>query len=264
MDKNLKEMPDFNDLLFEMRNKDYGAYQLRKRYNAVVIAGIILSSILVSSAVILPFIITPRSDHVIRGGYNYVQVDMENLQPPTDQIIVPLPPPPPKPARIQEVNKYVPPEVVDTVFPLDILQVSTDEILAQSPNDQGEVEGTGTGMGDALSYGEYGSDLGEPFFMVEEMPAFRGGDLNNFREWVKRRTIYPQVAVDKKIQGRVFLTFIIETDGSVSNVTVIRGVDPIIDNEAVKAIQASPKWSPGLQRGEPVRVRYQMSLLFTI
>jgi protein TonB len=94
------------------------------------------------------------------------------------------------------------------------------------------------------------------------MPSFKGGDINRFREWVQRRTTYPQIAIDRKIKGRVFLTFIVETDGSVTNVTIVKGVDPIIDDEAVKAIQASPKWSPGLQRGQPVRVRYSMSLLF--
>jgi protein TonB len=94
------------------------------------------------------------------------------------------------------------------------------------------------------------------------MPSFKGGDINKFREWVQKRTNYPQVAIDRKIQGKVFLTFIIEPDGAVSNVTVVKGVDPIIDIEAVKSIQSSPKWSPGLQRGQPVRVRYSMWLSF--
>jgi protein TonB len=104
----------------------------------------------------------------------------------------------------------------------------------------------------------------EPFFLVEVMPSFRGGDINRFREWVQKRTNYPQEALNKKIQGRIFLTFIIEPDGSVSNVNIVKGVDPLIDNEAVKAIEGSPKWSPGLQRGQPVRVRYSLWLSFVI
>ena len=79
-----------------------------------------------------------------------------------------------------------------------------------------------------------------------------------------KRTNYPQAAVDSRIQGKVYLTFIIETDGSVSNVTIVKGVDPLIDVEAVRTIQSSPKWSPGLQRGQPVRVRYSMSLSFLL
>ncbi len=67
----------------------------------------------------------------------------------------------------------------------------------------------------------FGSD--EPFFLVEVMPSFKGGDINKFRDWVQKRTNYPQMAIDKKIQGKVFLTFIVETDGAVSNVTVVKG-----------------------------------------
>jgi protein TonB len=260
MDENLREVPDFDDLLFEFRNRDYGAYQLRKRYNSVVIAGIILASLIVSSAVILPFILTPHSDHVLSGGISYVQVQLENLEPPMEEIIVPPSPPPPEAARIQEVMKYIPPVVVDSVLPLKTTQTTTDEFLAQSPSDQIEVSGTGTGE-DLLS-GQEGTESDEPFFLVEVMPSFKGGDINKFREWVQKRTNYPQIAIDNRIQGRVFLTFIIESDGAVSNVTVVKGVDPIIDNEAVKAIQSSPKWSPGLQRGQPVRVRYSIWLNF--
>ncbi len=95
------------------------------------------------------------------------------------------------------------------------------------------------------------------------MPSFKGGGFEKFREWVQKRTNYPQEAIDKKVRGKVFLTFIVEKDGSVSNVTVVKGVDPLLDNEAVKAISESPKWEPGLQRGQPVRVRYSIPLNFS-
>ena len=104
----------------------------------------------------------------------------------------------------------------------------------------------------------------KPFFMVEVMPTFKGGDINNFREWVQKRTNYPQAAIENKIRGTVYLTFIVEKDGSVSNVTILKSVHPLIDSEAIKAIAASPRWSPGLQRGQPVRVRYQISLNFVL
>ena len=76
--------------------------------------------------------------------------------------------------------------------------------------------------------------------------------------------MYPQEAVDKKIQGRVLLTFIIEADGTVSNVTVVKSVVPSIDNEAVRVISSSPRWQPGFQSGNPVRVRYSMWLGFVL
>ena len=261
---NLRDTLDFDDLLFESRNRDYGAYQLRKRYNAVVVAGIILASLLVTAAVVLPFIISPHSDRVISGGISFVQVQMENLEPPLDEIVVPPPPPPSEAARMQEIVKYVPPVVVDTVIPLDQEQTATDEILAQPTTENIEAGAVGTGSGDDLLFGQEGVVTDDAFFIVEVMPAFKGGDINKFREWVMRRTNYPQAAVDNRIQGKVYLTFIVETDGAVSNVTVVKGVDPLIDKEAVRTIQSSPKWSPGLQRGQAVRVRCSMALNFAL
>lgn len=257
-------IPDFDDLIFESRNKEYGAYQLRKKYKSFVIIGTIISSLIGFTVVVIPFIMRPPSDHIIAGGGRFVQVQMDALEPPPEEFYVPPAPPPPQESqKVQEIVKYVPPEVVDTVISIDITLAATDEILAHSEEPAAEVNGS-MGYGSDILEGEggYGSD--EPFFVVEVMPTFKGGDINKFREYIRKRTNYPQEALEKKVQGRVLLTFIIEPDGSVSNVTVVKGVDPLIDNEALKAIRGSPDWSPGLQRGQPVRVRYSMWLSFII
>ena len=115
MEINKNKVPGFNDLLFASRNREYGAYQLRKKYNAVVIGGIIFASVIGSAAVILLFVLNPPSEHIISGGNRYVQVTMENLRPPDEEIYVPTIPPPPKSKSIQDIVKYVPPVVVDTV-----------------------------------------------------------------------------------------------------------------------------------------------------
>ncbi len=227
-----------------------------KRYNSVIVTGLIVASVLVSLAVILPFLFTSRSNDVLIGNRGYVQLNMENLEPPKEEIYVPPSPPPPQSVHVEEIVKYVPPVVVDSVPPLEKSQLSTDEYLNQTTNEK--VDANGTGTGDDLTAGQDGTETDEPFFLVEVMPSFKGGGLEKFREWVQKRTNYPQEAIDRKVRGKVFLTFIVEKDGSVSNVTVVKGVDPLLDNEAVKAISESPKWTPGLQRGEPVRVRYSI------
>ena len=258
---NLRKWLDIDDLLFQERNREYGAYQLRKRYNSVVITGIILASLAVSAAVALPFMLAPHSDNVLRGNRSYVQVNMETLEPPKEEIYVPPSPPPPQAVHVEEIVRYVPPVVVDSVPSIEKSQLSTDEYLNQTTNEKVDI--TGTGTGDNLMSGQYGTETDEPFFLVEVMPTFKGGGLEKFREWIKHRTNYPQAAIDKKIRGTVNLTFIVEKDGSVSNVTVVKGVDPLLDDEAVKAISESPKWTPGLQRGEPVRVRYSIPISFS-
>lgn len=257
---NLRKVFDFDDLLFETRNKEYGAYQLRKRYNSVLTVSIIIASLLASLAVIIPFVNNPGSKKIHGARYNYVQMEIEKFEPPIDRIIVPPAPPPPDAEHVEQIVEYVPPVVVDTILPFEPEMATADQILSQTTAEK--VSGEGIGTGDDIFSGDSGIGSDEPFFLVEVMPAFKGGDINKFREWVQRRTNYPQVAIDRKIQGKVFLTFIIEPDGAVSNVTVVKGVDPLIDSEAVKAIQASPRWTPGLQRGQAVRVRYSMSLSF--
>jgi protein TonB len=104
----------------------------------------------------------------------------------------------------------------------------------------------------------------EIFVIVEDMPKFKGGDINRFREWVQKRVRYPELAAENGIQGRVFITFVVETNGNVSNVTITRSVDALLDEAAKEAVAASPKWEPGMQRGRPVRVRYSIPIIFQL
>ncbi len=258
---NLRNILNFDDLLFEKRNKEYGAYQLRKKYNSVVFVSIILATILFSSAIILPFAITPNNERVLSAGYSYVPVQMEQYEAPEEQVFVSPAASPPPTVKEQEIPKYIPPVIVDSIIPMQSTLPTSDQLESIPVNEDISMTGSGSSGNDLT--GAEGDDLtGEPFFVVEVMPSFRGGDINKFRDWVQKRTNYPQVAIDNKIKGKVFLTFIVEPNGAVTNVTVVKGVDPILDIEAVKAIESSPKWSPGLQRGQPVRVRYAMYLNF--
>lgn len=102
------------------------------------------------------------------------------------------------------------------------------------------------------------------FVIVENMPTFQGGNLNKFREYINENLIYPEIAAQNGIQGRVIVSFIVEVDGSVSNIKVLRGVDPSLDKEVCRAIEASPKWEAGKQRGEKVRVTFNMPIIFTL
>lgn len=105
----------------------------------------------------------------------------------------------------------------------------------------------------------------EVFIVVENMPKFRGDKSHGiFRGYIAENLIYPENAIENGIQGNVFVSFIVEPDGSVSNVEVVRGVDPSIDKEAVRVVESSPKWEPGTQRGINVRVQFTFPIAFSL
>jgi TonB family protein len=219
--------------------------------------------------VVVPFVLSLNSEEERMIIFdNYAFWDIDDLEPPID-VFVPPPPPPPRPREVevvQEIVRYAPPVIVDSISPAEEYFATMDEILFQTDIEDFILDGIGTGMGDDIIYG-YGfgdGDFGGAFFVVEIMPTFRGGDLNTFREWVQRRIIYPQAAIQARIQGTVYVTFVVERDGSVSNVTIVRGVAPIIDEEVVMAIESSPMWSPGLQRGQAIRMRFSIPLNFVL
>ena len=101
-----------------------------------------------------------------------------------------------------------------------------------------------------------------PFQMVEVKPGFNGGDANEFSKWVAENMVYPKEAVEKNIQGRVTVQFTVGKDGSVYGVRILRGVHELLDAEAVRVVSASPKWTPGKQKGEPVSVTYTFPVKF--
>ena len=103
-----------------------------------------------------------------------------------------------------------------------------------------------------------------PFALVEEKPSFQGGDANQFSKWVNQRLVYPEIAKENGVQGRVTLQFTVEKDGSITKVKVLRGVDPSLDKEAVRVVSSSPKWKPGKQRDRAVPVTYTFPVIFQL
>lgn len=106
-------------------------------------------------------------------------------------------------------------------------------------------------------------DSNQVFAVVEKMPLFPGGQ-DGLIAFLAKTIQYPKEAQEKGLQGRVVCSFIVEKDGSLSDVTVIRGIDPLLDQEALRVISVMPKWTPGTQRGKAVRVKYTVPLTFTL
>ena len=102
------------------------------------------------------------------------------------------------------------------------------------------------------------------YSLLEAKPRFQDGDASQFSHWVNENLKYPQEAVKDSLQGRVTLQFTIEKDGSVTDVHVLRGCAPVLDEEAIRVVSQSPKWTPGYINGEPVRVVYNFPVLFQL
>ena len=102
------------------------------------------------------------------------------------------------------------------------------------------------------------------YSLLEAKPRFQDGDVGQFSHWVNENLKYPQKAVKDSLQGRVTLQFTIEKDGSVTDVRVLRGCAPILDEEAVRVVSQSPKWTPGYVKGEPVRVVFNFPVVFQL
>ena len=161
----------------------------------------------------------------------------------------------------QEEQKPQPVEVPKQTTQLEIVQddVEVDDIEINAEVEQNEVIEEYV----APEIEEEEVVEQEIFQIVEEMPSFPGGE-QKLLEYVAKNTKYPQIARESGIQGRVFIGFVVETDGSISNVKVLRGIGGGCDEEAVRVIKSLPKWKPGKQRGKAVRVSYQIPVNFKL
>lgn len=103
-----------------------------------------------------------------------------------------------------------------------------------------------------------------PFRKVEDMPSFQNGDISNFVKYIQSNVIYREEAIEMQIQGKVFADFVVNKEGYIENVKIVRGVDPLLDNEVIKALKASPRWKPGKQRNIPVKVAFTIPIVFKL
>ena len=105
----------------------------------------------------------------------------------------------------------------------------------------------------------------EPAFVfVEEQATFRGGDINDFREWVQENIVYPPLAIENNIFGRVTVQFAVSSQGDVVDVKILRGVDPSLDEETRRVILSSPRWQPARQGGRPVKQQFTIPVVYTL
>jgi protein TonB len=250
--------PAFDDIVFEDRNKEYGAYRLRKRYNRNVTISLLIGILILATAIITPYLNAKASENKSKRAERQVQIKMEKLDQPNEQA-PPPPPPPPPPTDVVQQQKYVPPVVVDSIKPEDVKQLMTAD-QAQTDVKNTEVVEVQQQVKEEVQEAEPEQ---QPFIVVEEMPEYPGGNVE-LQKWLMEHTQYPEIAKENNIQGKVIVRFCVTPKGGVSQVSVLKGVDPELDKEAMRVVTTLPPFKPGKQGGKPVPVWFMVPIAFTL
>lgn len=259
------------EVVFADKNKSYGAYQLRKTNGANTTRALIIGSV-----IFLVLFFSPKIFSLIRGSMDHEDEQLKAQEviiappPPVDPKTPPPPPVEPPPPKIDQVK--MPPPIVKpdievrdeppTVEKLkeadpgqrDIKGDPTADIVIAEPVGEGPKREAAVAVDDNKVY---------DFVSIEKQPEFPGG-ISKFYGYLSKAIKYPPMAQENNVQGKVFLSFVVEKDGKLTDITVTRGLGSGTDEEAIRVLKASPRWNPGIQNGKPVRVKYNINVNFTL
>jgi protein TonB len=252
MKRNNEKIPEFDEIIFENRNKNYGAYDLRKRYKSAASFSILCASALGAVLIAILSFKPDKSIVIIRPPDPIYQFSKPDEQ-------VALPKPELKtPEAITKTIANLRPEVTDDTSKADRYIPTADDMQRTVQN--GKVI-------DTTKYTEPPEVIvpaePEPVVIVQEMPEFPGGQIALLK-YVAENIIYPPEAQNVNIQGKVILKFVVKADGSVDRVEILRGIDPVLDNEAVRVVKTLPRFKPGRQSGIAVPVWFMLPVTFKI
>ncbi len=261
------------DLVFEGRNKAYGAYQLRKNTGVRNVWSII---IMVALAALLGIIIGVNAI-IEANSKEEISAEVELSQIAKKEVKVEKK----APVKIEEAKpvekvkssvKFVPPVIKkdSEVKPEEELKSQDDLNKSKTAIGSFDVKGNDDAAGEVLKAKEVIAQPEPPkeeetkvFDVVEVMPSFPGGQAA-LMSYLSNNIKYPQIAMENGVQGRVVCTFVVERDGSITDIRVVRGVDPSLDKEAIRVLKSMPHWIPGKQNGSAVRVKFTVPVTFKL
>ena len=253
----------WEDIVFENRNKDYGAYLNRKSYSKSVAIAALITFLILIFVLAFPAIkeffgsLGDKEETVIK---NTTVVSLD--QPPP---ITPNQPPPPDiriPPPVKTIIKFLPPKVTEKEV-VEEDPMPTQEEIKQNETGSEDVQGDVTSTFEEPVKEVEVEDPNKVFLVVEQPPEFEGGQegLNKF---VYKNIKYPASARRMNIEGTVYVGFVVNADGAVSEANIIKGISADCDKEALRVIQMMPKWRPGKQSGRPVRVKFVYPIKFKL
>lgn len=237
-------------LVWQKQLKNYNRMEIKKSPKADLQnkRGLLLEIGLAAALAIVigAFAWTPKEHRIEQVDLNYAIVEEEITE-----------------ITRQDQKPPEPPKKVEVKVIADLLQVVTNDTKIETSMTFDEFDEDAEVFQEVEVVEEEIVD-DEPFLIVETMPSFQGGDLNTFRNWVQSNVRFPQIALENGIQGTVVLSFVIEKDGSLTNIQVLRTPDRSLSEEATRVLSKSPKWSPGKQRNQVVRVKYTLPVVFRV
>ena len=267
---------DWTEMVFEGRNKEYGAYRLRKnagKRNLYSLITIFIAALAIWGGISLVKFVESRTKSVAQtsvaelSALNQPKKKAEVKQ----QKKVKLEQPEKVVERVKSSVKFTAPVIKkdDQVKPEDELKTQDELMSTKTAIGALDVKGNDDANGEVLKIKEAVAqpepkpEVEKVFDVVEQMPSFPGGP-SALMEWLSNNVKYPVVAQENGVQGRVVVSFVVERDGSITDVKVVRGVDPSLDKEASRVVRAMPRWIPGKQNGSAVRVKYNVPVAFRL
>ena len=251
-----------NDLVFAERNKIYGAYELRRTYNRTVTVALAISLASFLFMVSIPAIINWIEAHKTED-VKAVEITSADLTPPPLDETTPPPPPPPPPPPVEQTIKFTPPVVTDeqVIEPPPVITEDSPQISTETHEKTGN---------DDIVIPEETNKVVAPaddqiFTVVEQQASFPGGELEMMK-YIQKSVQYPQVEKEANITGTCYVTFVVEKNGTITDVKILRGVSggPGCDKEAIRVVKSMPAWKAGKQNGHEVRVQFNLPIKFTI
>lgn len=267
---------DWTEMVFEGRNKEYGAYRLRKnagKRNLYSLITIFIAALAIWGGISLVKFVESRTKTVAQtsvaelSALNQPKKKAEVKQ----QKKVKLEQPEKVVERVKSSVKFTAPVIKkdNEVKPEDELKTQDELMSTKTAIGALDVKGNDDANGEVLKIKEAVAqpepkpEVEKVFDVVEQMPSFPGGP-SALMEWLSNNVKYPVVAQENGVQGRVVVSFVVERDGSITDVKVVRGVDPSLDKEASRVVRAMPRWIPGKQNGSAVRVKYNVPVAFRL
>lgn len=267
---------EWRDLIFEGKNKEFGAYELRaqsdRRHNRAMIVVVLVIAAVLALIFVIDKLPKPEAD--INTEVEQTMMELASEQEEVEEE--------PEQQRVEEVQpEALPEEILNTMKVTEIAIVDDSEVTEEIKS-QDEIQESTTALG-STDFDQGTDDINvvrehkdeiiveektpvndnQVFTAVEQMPQFPGGDAE-LMKYLSTHIKYPQMAMENNVQGQVLVQFVVQKDGSIGEVKVVRSKDPDLDKEAVRVVKTLPNFIPGKMNGQPVNVWYTLPVRFKL